>query len=66
MLWYQNMKLNKEDYKKVSYFDTHSKEVIKYYNIESAFDIETTSSYISVKSAYMYIWMFGIGETVLW
>lgn len=65
MLWYQNMKLNKEDYKKVSYFDTHSKEVIKYYNIECAFDIETTSQlYNGEKCAYMYIWMFGIGETV--
>lgn len=59
------MKLNKEDYKKVSYFDTHSKEVIKYYNIECAFDIETTSQlYNGEKCAYMYIWMFGIGETV--
>ena len=65
MLWYQNMKLNKEDYKAVSYFDTHSKEVIKYYNIECAFDIETTSQlYNGEKCAYMYIWMFGIGETV--
>ena len=65
MLWYQNMKLNKEDYKTVSYFDTHSKEVIKYYNIECAFDIETTSQlYNGEKCAYMYIWMFGIGETV--
>ena len=65
MLWYQNMKLNKEDYKKVSYFDTHSKQVIKYYNIEAAFDIEATSQiYNGEKCAYMYIWMFGIGETV--
>ena len=65
MLWYQNMKLNKKDYKTVSYFDTHSKQVIKYYNIECAFDIETTSQlYNGEKCAYMYIWMFGIGETV--
>lgn len=65
MLWYQNMKLNKDDYKQISYFDTHSKQVIKYYNIECAFDIETTSQlYNGEKCAYMYIWMFGIGETV--
>jgi len=65
MLWYQNMKLNKDDYKQISYYDTHSKEVIKYYNIESAFDIETTSQiYNGEKCSYMYIWMFGIGETV--
>ena len=34
MKWYQDMNLNKEDYEKVSYFDTKSKSVIKYYNIE--------------------------------
>lgn len=35
---------------------------IEYLNIESAFDIETSSIYIgSEKSAFMYIWMFGIG-----
>lgn len=35
---------------------------VTYLNIESAFDIETTS-YINngEKSAFMYIWMFGIG-----
>lgn len=65
MKWYQDMKLNKEDYKKVSYFDTKSKSVIKYYNIESGFDIETTSQiYNDEKCSYMYIWMFGIGTDV--
>ncbi len=65
MLWYQNMELNKDDYKQISYYDTHSRQVIKYYNIESGFDIETTSQiYNGEKCAYMYIWMFGIGETV--
>jgi hypothetical protein len=65
MEWYQNMELNKDDYKQVSYYDTNSKQVIKYYNIESGFDIETTSQiYNNEKCAYMYIWMFGIGETV--
>ena len=35
---------------------------IEYLNIESAFDIETSSIYVgSEKSAFMYIWMFGIG-----
>ena len=65
MKWYQDMNLNKEDYEKVSYFDTKSKSVIKYYNIESAFDIETTSQiYNDEKCSYMYIWMFGIGTDV--
>ena len=65
MKWYQDMKLNKEDYEKVSYFDTKTKSVIKYYNIESGFDIETTSQiYNDEKCSYMYIWMFGIGTDV--
>ena len=35
---------------------------IKYLNIESAFDIETTSVMVQEqKAAFMYIWMFGIG-----
>lgn len=35
---------------------------ISYLNIESAFDIETTSyEYDGNKSAFMYIWMLGIG-----
>ena len=35
---------------------------MSYLNIESAFDIETTSyEYDDKKSAFMYIWMFGIG-----
>ena len=37
-------------------------ENIEYLNIESAFDIETTSVKIQeVKAGYMYIWMWGIG-----
>ena len=65
MKWYQDMNLYKEDYEKVSYFDTKSKSVIKYYNIESGFDIETTSQiYNDEKCSYMYIWMFGIGTDV--
>ena len=35
---------------------------IEYLNIESAFDIETTSVMVQEqKAAFMYIWMFGIG-----
>lgn len=34
----------------------------EFLNIESAFDIETTSTiYNGEKSAFMYVWMFGIG-----
>ena len=63
MKWYQDMKLNKKDYEKVSYFDTRTKSIIRYYNIESGFDIETSSQlYNNEKCSYMYIWVFGIGE----
>lgn len=35
---------------------------VEYYNIESGFDIETTSlKNDGVKSAFMYVWQFGIG-----
>ncbi len=40
---------------------------IEYFNIESGFDIETSSSYVNgEKVAFMYIWQLGIkhGETV--
>ena len=41
----------------------NNKKNISYLNIESAFDIETTSVKLNgdVKSAFMYIWMWGIG-----
>lgn len=36
---------------------------IEYVNIESAFDIETTSTYTAdEKVAFMYVWAFGIGD----
>lgn len=36
---------------------------VRYLNIESAFDIETSSTTIGEnKVAHMYIWMFGLGE----
>lgn len=42
--------------------EINTNKKVTYLNIESAFDIETTS-YISngEKSAFMYIWMFGMG-----
>ena len=51
------------------YLDTLEIPVVKdrrtkceYLNIESAFDIETTSTiFAGEKSAFMYVWMFGIG-----
>ena len=51
------------------YLDTLDISLVKagktkceYLNIESAFDIETTSTiYNGEKSAFMYVWMFGIG-----
>lgn len=41
---------------------TRGKEGVTYYNIEAGFDIETTSFITpsGEKSAFMYIWMFGI------
>lgn len=50
----------------VSKYDSHKKQVIKYYNLESAFDIETSSTYIkngTVKFAFMYEWTFGLKDS---
>lgn len=42
---------------------TKTQKKVKYLNIESAFDIETTSVKLQdEKAAFMYIWMFGIGH----
>lgn len=42
---------------------TRGKHTMEYINIESAFDIETTSTEVSGdRAAFMYIWMMGIGH----
>ena len=48
----------------VSKFDNHSKTVKKYFNVESAFDIETSSVMLEneQKFAFMYEWTFGIKD----
>ena len=44
---------------------TSNKEKIKYVNIESSFDIETTSTILNgEKFAFMYEWTFGIDEFI--
>lgn len=48
----------------VSKFDIHSKTVKKYFNVECAFDIETSSVMLEneQKFAFMYEWTFGIKD----
>lgn len=48
----------------VSKFDNNSKSVKKYFNIECAFDIETSSVMLEneQKFAFMYEWTFGIKD----
>lgn len=48
----------------VSKFDKHSKTVKKYFNVECAFDIETSSVMLEneQKFAFMYEWTFGIKD----
>ena len=41
-------------------------KAIPYYNIESGFDIETTSTYINGnKRAWLYEWTYGIKDTII-
>lgn len=47
-------------YRKYNY---HTEESTEYLNIESSFDIETTSTMVNdEKMAFMYLWGFGIGN----
>ena len=48
----------------VSKFDNYNKTVKKYFNVESAFDIETSSVMLEneQKFAFMYEWTFGIKD----
>ena len=56
-------KINIEDLQSISFPVKRTNKKIEYLSIESAFDIETTSAMVQgKKSAFMYIWMFGIGH----
>lgn len=56
-------KLCRDELEKINFNTIRTNKKIEYLNIESAFDIETSSVKLSddEKSAFMYIWMFGIG-----
>lgn len=44
-------------------YNQHTKTSVEYLNVECAFDIETTSTYVNDdKFAFMYLWGFGIGD----
>ena len=56
------MKLNLE-YKTYRKYNYHTKTSVEYLNLESGFDIETSSTYVNGdKFSFMYLWGFGIGE----
>lgn len=56
-------KLCRTELEKINFDTIKTNKKIEYLNIESAFDIETSSVKLmnDEKSAFMYIWMFGIG-----
>lgn len=63
MVSVQNYKLNIAG-ETVKTYDRQSKIWVEYYNLESAFDIETTSTiYNEKKFAFMYEWTFGIADS---
>lgn len=54
--------LCRNELEKINFKTIRTNKKIEYLNIESTFDIETSSVKIGEeKSAFMYIWMFGIG-----
>lgn len=54
--------LNLKGYKTYRKYNFHTKKSIEYINIESGFDIETTSVKINDdKFSFMYLWAFGLG-----
>lgn len=55
-------KMNEKYLQGINFSTIKTNKKIEYLNIESAFDIETTSyKFQEQKTAFMYIWMFGIG-----
>lgn len=55
----------KTDLEEIEYDTITTSKKIEYLNLEVAFDIETTSTYMAddVKSAFMYIWTLGIKDS---
>ena len=68
MIYYQDLEIDKLNFKKSYKFDNRLKQVITYYNIECGFDIETSSIIDSEgeKQAFMYLWGFGIGDKLVY
>lgn len=59
MIYYKNADLSK-----IKYTTIKTNKKVEYINLESAFDIETTSTYIGgEKVAFMYVWAFGFGDS---
>ena len=56
--------LQDKDLQSINVESIKTNKDIEYLNIESAFDIETTSVKLNedIKSAFMYIWAFGLGH----
>lgn len=63
MVQYKDFDISNLEFETVAQFENHSKQVVYYYNIESGFDIETTSTELNgEKFAFMYEWTFGIKD----
>lgn len=58
LIYYKNV-----DFSKIEYSTIRTNKGVEYINLESAFDIETTSTYIGgEKVAFMYFWAFGFSN----
>lgn len=67
MFDYQDLDLDTIEFNTVKKFDNHTETVKTYYNIECGFDIETSSFMEgNNKVAFMYVWTFGIKDTIVY
>lgn len=63
MVYVDDFTFDDLEYNIIKKYDYHGKQRREYINIECAFDIETTSTYVNgEKFAFMYEWTFGLKD----
>lgn len=64
-MMYNYLEISKEQLDRLDYKIIKNHQSTEFINIESGFDIETSSEYVEgEKQAFMYVWVFGIGDLI--